>query len=156
MAVQIRRGLPGSGKSTQARFEMSKSGAENQVIFSADYYMVDDEGKYKFDAQKLTEAHGKCLRNFVAAVQLPPEKSFLIVDNTNITVAEMAPYAALALAFGHKLEIITSDCPVELCSKRNVHGVNIETIQRMEVLMKKQELPPWWPHLIKYMPPESP
>lgn len=155
MTVQIRRGLPGSGKSTQARFELSKSTAEHRAIFSADDNMVDALGTYKFDPSRLKEVHAKCLRSFVLAMSLPPEKSFFIVDNTNLTVAEIAPYAALAQAFGHEMEIVTGECPAELCAKRNVHGVGIETILRMEATMKKQELPPWWPHLTKYMPPES-
>lgn len=154
MAVRVYRGLPGSGKSTRATAaldEPSKVGC-SKGIFSADKRMVDEDGVYKFDPSKLPEAHGGCLRDFVEMLRNSSENSLIIIDNTNTTVAEIAPYAALALAYGHDLEIITIEADPVVCAARNIHGVGMETILRMEGAMKKQELPPWWKHTIIQIP----
>jgi predicted kinase len=74
----------------------------------------------------------------------------IIVDNTNTTVAEIAPYAALALAYGHDLEIVILNISKENLTKvasRNIHGVPQNVVEgqfnRLELL--KEQLPPWWP-----------
>ncbi len=70
----------------------------------------------------------------------------MIVDNTNTTVAEVAPYAALALAYGYDLEIVILECNPDVASARNVHGVSkkvvLKQMNRLESLQK--QLPSWW------------
>lgn len=141
------------------------------VVSADDFFMVD--GEYKFDPSKLPEAHSKCLRGFVSFLQdngvgkvrkvtilrgIPGsgKSTFvnqhlsmmgdLVVDNTNTSVAEIAPYAALALAYGADLEIITLD--VDPSVAQNVHGVPLEGVQRMAARMAEEtpRLPPWWPN----------
>jgi energy-coupling factor transporter ATP-binding protein EcfA2 len=137
MKVTILCGISGSGKSTLAK---SLGG----VVCSADDYFTL-YGKYDFNPSKLPEAHAWCLRKFVSAVQLG--LSDVVVDNTNTTVAEVAPYAALALAYGHELLIKIILCNVDVAAARNVHGVPRAGIFKMAERIQglAVSLPPWWP-----------
>jgi predicted kinase len=149
MKVRILRGTSGAGKSTY-----TKTFYPNAVVCSADdYFMVD--GKYQFDSKKLSEAHGACLRKFVEiVVDLALNRPFdttVVVDNTNCSIAEIAPYAALALAYGADLEIITLLTPTDVAVKRNVHGVTLEGVmrQRLNLDAGTKQLPPWWKHKVE-------
>lgn len=72
----------------------------------------------------------------------------VVVDNTNTTVAEIAPYAALALAYGHELEIVTLDCDPAIGAKRNTHGVPLAACNAMHLRLADRQLPPWWNHRV--------
>lgn len=140
-----------------------------QIVSADHFFMVD--GEYKFDPSKLPQAHGACLRGFVSHLQdagvgkvrkvtilrgvpgagkstfmekHPERLGELVVDNTNITVAEIAPYAALALAYGASLEIITLEVNPE--DAKNVHGVPLSAVARMAVRLSEEgkEFPLWW------------
>lgn len=141
--VIILRGIPGAGKSTW----VANNASPNAAIVSADHFFTDAHGKYNFDPTKLPLAHGTCLKNFNRHVTLefPHE---IVVDNTNTTVIEMAPYAALALAYGRTLKIVTLRCPPEIGAARNTHGVPLAGVQAMAQRLVDQEqfIPPWWTH----------
>lgn len=145
MKVIIMRGLPGSGKST-----WRKANHLGDWFCSADSLFTDSHGNYSFDPARLPEAHDRCLRRFtevaVLALQhevFPRDKVF-VVDNTNISVYEIAPYYRLAEAVGHDVEIVQIDCPPAVAAARNVHGVPELTIGRMAEALKREQLPPWW------------
>lgn len=153
--VTILCGVPGAGKSRLARTlcgvgprgVLRVTGLLSGVrIVSADDYFVDEHGAYTFDPSKLPFAHGECLRNYVDVVSSTIPR--IIVDNTNTRVEEIAPYAALALAYGHTLEIITLKCDSNVAHARNVHGVPFATIVRMAAQLDTRMMPPWWPHRI--------
>jgi hypothetical protein len=120
------------------------------VVCSADNYFTNLNGQYNFDASKQSEAHKSCLVTFNNAVQR--KKDLIVVDNTNTTVAEVAPYAALALAYGYELEVIILEVDKNDSSvlgkmyRRNVHGVPEGAIygQYNRLLKLASELPPWW------------
>lgn len=151
MRVMILRGVPGAGKSTY----ISENKAEADPVVSADLFFMKG-GTYKFDPRKLSEAHGWCLRGFVLAVngkmfrgmEVRPETIW--VDNTNITVGEVAPYVALAQAFGYHVEIITLREDPMVAGARNIHGVPMDVVvKRAEVLKEEGDrFPPWWNHRI--------
>lgn len=137
MKVTILQGLPGSGKSTWAEAQV---GAE---IISADHFFVQPRTKeYKFDVAKLPEAHAACLRWFVRLVQRATP--VVIVDNTNTTVAEVAPYYALAQAYGAEVEILHFDVPLATCCERQVHGVSEAGMVAMQQRLLEFYPPPWW------------
>jgi predicted kinase len=149
MQVIILRGLPGSGKSTFTR------GLAGKVeVCSADHFF-ETSGTYRFEPSKIGDAHASCLRRYVAFVTggvpgvegtEPPECDVLVVDNTNLSNAECAPYYALAQAFGYPVKVVTilSRLTDEELSQRNVHGVLVQTISRMRAAMERESLPPWW------------
>lgn len=138
-SVVILQGISGSGKSTVA----SKLAPPEAVCSADDTFMV--EGKYVFNPARLPEAHGNCLKKFVALLT-GPVKCGIVVDNTNTTVAEIAPYVALAQAYGRDVTIVTVPCDPLVAAKRNTHGVPetacIAMWQRIEQTNKT--LPPWW------------
>lgn len=135
--VIIMLGVPGSGKSTHAK-------ALQLPIVSADDAFVGDDGVYRFNPADLPKAHASCLRRFVELVQHGMD---VVVDNTNTSVAEIAPYAALAQAYGHELRLLRVECDPEVAATRNVHGVPAETVRAMHARLAAtvKLLPPWWP-----------
>lgn len=139
MKATILRGIPGSGKSTYV-----KAIGPSASVVSADHYF-EKSGTYQFNPAKLPEAHGECLRKFVEALQA--KASHVVVDNTNTSVAEVAPYAALALAYGAELEIVTFQVDPVVAAARNVHGVPATGVEAMAKRLNDEtsRLPPWWP-----------
>lgn len=141
--VKILRGLPGSGKSTwqQANFPEA-------VVVSADqFFMVGDE--YRFNPALIGEAHGACFRGFIVALQAG--SPLVVVDNTSMSVAEIAPYILGAQAYGYTAEIITLRCDPAIAAARNVHGVPVDVIlKRMAPAMAASEAAfmPWWQHRV--------
>jgi len=144
MKTTILCGIPGSGKtfSTQA-------GDTPTPIVSADHYFIFN-GEYRFDPSKLGEAHGQCLRYFIARVRAGED---VIVDNTNTGVAEIAPYMSIALAYGAEVEVKVFLADPEVCAKRNTHGVPLKACQGMHarLLATLEAYPPFWakPTIIK-------
>lgn len=146
MKVIILSGCSGSGKSTFADQLRKDIGVSLTTLCSADnYFMVN--GEYRFDASKLTEAHGACLRSFVMAIG--GDSSILrhetiIVDNTNTTVEEIAPYYALAQAYGYEVELHTFHVKPEVAAARNTHGVPLVACEAMTRRIILRELPRFW------------
>ena len=143
--VTIFRGLPGSGKSTLAA-QMYK-GLADAVVCTSDDFFTTPTGEYVFEPKLLPQAHGECLKKYVQALQ-ENKFSVIAVANTNLSVAEMAPYYALAEAYGAEVEVCTIDCPIELAKARNTHLVPDSTIERMYRILQEEDfrLPPWWNH----------
>lgn len=147
-------GISGSGKSTLAQHLLTTlplhgpirrhEGEEpvRHVIVSADDAFTDIEtGDYRFDPSKLGWAHGRCFRLAISAVQ---RGHLVIVDNTNCSVAEIAPYMALAQAYDRPARIIKVACDLETAIERNVHDVPRAAIERMATALETMVLPPWW------------
>lgn len=135
-------GVPGAGKST-----LIERAHPTALVCSADLF----DGLYPspgvIDASKLGPAHGWCLRTFASwLIQGDYHKDEIVVDNTNTTIAELAPYAALALAYGYELSIRTLWCDPVVAHARNTHGVPLHVVQAMHERLKTRDLPPWWPH----------
>lgn len=158
--VLILCGASGSGKSTlantllaSAHVDTGRLSADNfyqarmatKRVSADDFFMVD--GEYRFDASQLGEAHGWCLRDYTSVLTNFENYELVIIDNTNTSVAEVAPYAALALAYGWQLEIHILHCDLETCLERNVHGVPAAEISKQleRLATLRGLLPPWWP-----------
>jgi tRNA uridine 5-carbamoylmethylation protein Kti12 len=129
--IIILRGLPGSGKSTVAGKikEMYGNTGNTVVICSADnYFMVD--GSYKFNAEKLGEAHQACKDTFMLSVKSTEQKLVVVVDNTHSTCLEYAHYASTNLST-FVLEFACSMSDIEMCAARSVHQVPMAVFDRM-------------------------
>ncbi len=137
--VIILRGVPGSGKSTW----IAKN-YPNAEVFSADHYFIRN-GEYKFDPRLLPDAHAYTLRSFVGWAR-DPSGTVAIVDNTCTTVAEVAPYAAIALAYGRQVETVTLLCDPAVAGARNIHGVPLAAVEAMDRRLRASQgdLAPWW------------
>lgn len=138
------RGLPGAGKSTWARRNYPHA-----HLCSADTYFLDEEGVYRFDRTMISEAHASCLRGFaeiLASIAKDPANSpeAVIVDNTAIQAWEISPYYNLALAYGHDAKIIHIKCDARAAHSRNIHGVPLERVEKMNDSLASEELPVFW------------
>ena len=146
MRCTILCGIPGSGKTTYAKREFPAA----KVLSADDFFMVgvvssSDHAvktEYRFDPTQLPAAHGSCLRRFIEAVQ--ERRESIVVDNTNTTTAEIAPYAAVALAYGYTLQVLVIEADPEAAFARNVHGVPLKACQAMAKRLESLDIPPWW------------
>lgn len=131
----ILRSLPGAGKSFLAKSicdNINHNWDESYVVLSTDD--VVSAGKYYlWHPDMIRESHHvnqiKCKR----AMELGIED--IIVDNTNTTWKEIAPYVKLAKEHGYAVEVREPDTTwkfdVNECFKRNSHGVPLESIKKM-------------------------
>jgi hypothetical protein len=115
------------------------------VVCSADHYFLDEKGNYNFDFTKLRLAHGECLRKFMA-YRVNMCWDYLVVDNTNTTALEIAPYYAVASAYEEEvdIELVTVLCDPVKAHTRNTHGVPLQGVLAMDQRIRERELPPFW------------
>lgn len=144
----LMRGLPGGGKSTWVQENIKLqlgNGARSIAVCSTDDQFLDAQGKYVFDASKLGVNHAnnqvKCQKMMNAGVEV------IYIDNTNTTRKEMQPYKDFAQAAGYEvIETLIGESRIfpgmdgnphdfeeyiDMCAKRNTHGVPREAILRM-------------------------
>ena len=140
MRVIILSGIPGSGKTTYA------NNLKGHVVkCSADDFFHRD-GNYRFDSNQSSRAHGECLKKFVTNLAKPDsvKPDYLVVDNTNLTTLELAPYVALSIAYGKLPELITFLIDYKIGSKRNKHYINEDNCRKMENDLLAREIPKDW------------
>ncbi len=140
MKVIILRGLPGAGKS-------SLHLDATTTTVSADHHFTDSDGVYKFVPSELGDAHKECLQDFLKLLQ-SYDANVVVVDNTNLTAMEIAPYYRLAEVFDYEVEIVTVQCDPAVAFIRNIHGVPEATHKRMAETLANEKLPPWWNHRV--------
>lgn len=149
----ILQGLPGSGKTTYAESFITRPGVGSVSIVSTDLFFTDPKiGTYNFDPNLLGKAHAACKRQFIEELlwfyKLPPDDpvgdAYLIVDNTNSTPLEVAPYYEMALAFGAETRIEYIISEVDASAERNVHGVPLAAIQKLAWALDTFKGPTWW------------
>lgn len=145
--VIITSGIPGAGKSTWIRKHTDPRMTE---VFSADSFFVHSNGCYRFDPDKLAQAHAHCLKTFTERLmELTCNNSSsspvtLVVDNTNICAWEIAPYYSLASAFGIPVRIVRLIADPEKAYSRNIHGVKRERVEAMHEKLCAGHLPSFW------------
>jgi len=127
------RGVPGSGKSTLAEalvneHELACNSEEcrtgNIAWFEADMWFCRD-GKYKFDPQKLPEAHAWCQAQTEKALHAGVET--VIVSNCFVKRWELSFYIAVAADYGYNVQEITVKARFG-----NIHGVPAEKLEQMK------------------------
>jgi predicted kinase len=137
MRLVVLMAVSGAGKDHFAEHHMPKA----TTLASADDYF----GKpYKFDPTKLGEAHGACFRKVIEALQRREE--LVVVNNTNTTLVEIAPYMVAAQAYGYEANIISLQIDPKIAAARNTHGTPLATVEKMAERLAKtlEDLPPWW------------
>jgi uridine kinase len=119
------RGISGSGKSTIASSLSQLLGTKNTAVCSADNYFIED-GIYRFESSKLSEAHEACARALKSALAFSNIR-YIIVDNTHTRMWHLYNTETLAKESGaeiHYLNIVVPDKEhVSLCLKRQIHCV---------------------------------
>lgn len=139
----ILRGISGAGKTTFIDRHLSTSRTK---VFSADHFFEGPSG-YDFDPAKLPRAHQWCFRCWMQATQFATEPDILVCDNTNTSVAELAPYAMAAQSEGLAVYILELHRDPKDAHAANQHQVPLGAIYRQLKRMKRSEsyIPPWWP-----------
>lgn len=156
MTLTVLIGASGSGKSTFAKHIIGHSSTAR--ILSADNFFQTPK-IHEFNPAVLPQAHGKCLRDAVeemrcAKLWMDGDKSapscchHLVIDNTNTTIAEIAPYIALGKAYNAHIQVFKMPyVPPEIAATRCIHGVPLTGIiaqqRRIEAMIK--DWPPYWP-----------
>lgn len=112
------RGLPGSGKST---FAKSLGG----IHIEADQFFMEN-GKYKFDASKLKQAHEHCRTSTEGWMM---EGYSIVVSNTFTQEWEMEPYFGLAKDYGYRVVCLIVE---NRHGGVNEHGVPADKLEQMK------------------------
>jgi hypothetical protein len=95
------------------------------VISADDYFMKD--GKYEFDASKLSQAHSDCQSRTQSAMEF--ELPIICVANTFTTEWEMRPYFDLAKKYSYNIFTIIVE---NRMNNINVHDVPAETLKKQK------------------------
>ncbi len=137
--VIILRAVSGAGKTHFTSNVMKVAGGG--VSVSADTFFMRF-GKYEFNPALLPDAHNSCVRDFTHHVI--GGSPLIVVDNTNTSNIEAAPYHAVGAAHGYRVIHVVID--VDPALARNVHGVPPEGVMRQHASLVKalSESPPWW------------
>lgn len=134
----ILRGVSGAGKTTRAKELMREFLEQNPGglahVCSADDFFVDPTTKeYKFEANKLAQAHAWCKGCAHTAMSLGAD--LVVVDNTNTRRWEYQPYLDMADLFGYEVEeCIVGDFDDEsllVYAERSTHGLSLEQVTKM-------------------------
>ena len=132
----ILRGIPGSGKSTFAKYLVDDA---DFLVCETDKYFTDEKtGEYEFDSTKLKYAHKYCqdLVETYMSDSLINNQFYnkIVVSNTMTMEWEMKPYFELAEKYGYKVFTIIME---NRHNGKNVHGVPDD---KLEVMKNRFEL----------------
>lgn len=124
--IFIIRGLPGSGKTT-----VGTQLAQHGSLVEANDYFYGDDGVYRFNPERLPDAHADCLARFNDRIGLWRRhrlfnQTHICVANTFVKIAHMQPYFDLC----NKLELpfAVIECKGNF---KSIHNVPQHTIDRM-------------------------
>ena len=127
MRIVILVGLPGSGKSTY----LTSIGA-NAISSDAVRLLLADDAT-------IQSIHGQVFATmrYLLRRRLTLGRPVTYLDATHLTVAERAPYLAIARAFGAELEALFFDVPVEICQQRNQARLRVVPAGAIEAMRAK-------------------
>lgn len=151
MQVIILMGVPGAGKSTWIR-GTPEFQQKNFYICNSDRFLYDENGSYKWTPERQSRAHRDCLREYVQVIVNSYYNNYetIFVDNTNITLAELAPYVAVAQAFDVPVKIVHIEAAdPERAWERNQHNVpsDVHCGMAWKLLETLRQLPSWFPRV---------
>lgn len=142
------RGLPGSGKSTLARWIVDSTVSPahrrdyKQYIYSADDYFARN-GMYMYNPLQITDAHQWSQRRAYDAMR--SGVSPVIIDNTNIQMWQLRPYAMMAMEFTYIIEVLEPSTPWAFndneLARRTIHGVPQMKLKEMLASYEKNITP---------------
>lgn len=138
MKVIIMRGIPGSGKTTEARRWASL--VPGAIIVSTDDYMF--AGGQAFDPGRLEFCHKQCFTDYMQA--LNDKTPLVILDNTNTKFSDVIPYIQEAESRGYEFTVMQLHIDPEEALKRGTHEVPRETLELLATRIWSNRLPSTW------------
>jgi predicted kinase len=140
MRLIVLMAISGAGKDHFAAHSMPKA----ETLASADDWFKQLDGSYVFNPTELGAAHGDCFRRVIEALLMKHE--LIVVNNTNTSIAEIAPYMMAAQAYGAEARIICLRIDPKIAAARNIHGTPLATVEKMAKRLDEtlNDLPPWW------------
>jgi predicted kinase len=115
--LHIIRGVPGSGKSTYVKNNLS-----GIYHLEADMYFIRN-GKYEFNPNKIKKAHEFTQK---IANQIMQTGADLVVSNTFTRIWEFEPYLKMAGKYGYEVKVIRLNSLY-----KNTHGVPDSVVSDM-------------------------
>lgn len=135
----IMRGLPNSGKTT---LTAKLAPVLDAIVCSADHWFYTSDGRYDFVPEELPDAHKHCRTNFRGVLKAGKN---VIVDNTNLTAAEIAWYYSEAEDAGYDVEIRNVEATFEeILTRTSDKDIPLNVLARMFSTFITEKLPPWW------------
>ena len=149
-SVILFRGIAGAGKTTAYETFLAKRVDKYSELAycSTDLFWRGENGRYNFDPRRLGEAHAWNFRHYLEF--LSKKVKTIVVDNTNISAHEIAPYVLAATAYCYAHEIVTVWCDPAIAAARSVHGVPAKVVLDMHSRLVREELPPYWNHRVVF------
>ena len=129
MRIVLLVGLPGSGKSTWLA-RMGGGGISSDAIRGL---LADDQGD-----QTVNHRVFQTVR-YLLRQRLRIGRSVTVIDATNLTPAERAPYIAIGKSFGCQVEAVFFDVPLEVCIERHQRRDRVvpeDVMRRMAAKLK--------------------
>lgn len=121
---------PGTGKST-----FIKKNHPDAAVVSADHYFEDPKtGEYKFDPNKLVDAHAAAQAK--ANDLMSKGHHHVIVDNVNNEARHLRPYLKMAAKHGYTVHMQHLSAPIEQIRRRGVHFPKDEESAKRLLAMK--------------------
>lgn len=130
-------GPAGFGKSTLAlKLQRENSTGTLMFIYEADQWMMEDDGKYKFDPTKLAYCHRMCQQNTELSLS---DGHHVIVSNTTLRRKDLNVYLDIAERQNAKVRVIRMT--KEYGSIHNVPPDKIEQMKHMMAEFDWKDLP---------------
>lgn len=142
--VIVLSGPSGAGKSVTARRLVAESQVPAVIVSADDLFRTGPDGAYVFEPELLGEAHDECFRSFLRHLVTLPDAGLIIVDNTNTTAADMAPYMRAASAFGWSARVLRIVIDPKVAAARNGGRAPAKVVEGQARNMDYQNLPAYW------------
>lgn len=131
--VFVLRALPGAGKTELANFlANSLASDKGAVVLSSDDFFFSKEGRYDFDATRITDAHKWNFQRFKQAIDDGIET--IIIDNSNIKQFHYYQYVDYGQRHDYQALILTiphNDLSDKELEERTPHNISRKTIKKM-------------------------
>jgi len=124
MFLLIVRGASGSGKTSFANLLVDHSPPDQVRHFSADDYMVNENGEYDFDFNRLDYCHRRCEEDTFDSLS---NGVSVVVHNTFTRESEIIPYKEIAERTGARFISVIIENRHESSS---VHAVPEQTVMK--------------------------
>lgn len=137
--VLILSGIPGSGKTYLTRKIRGEYLNQCHVV-SADHHV---DYNLKITPDVFAKAHDACRKDYLTAIMVERPK-LIVVDNTNLSAWEIAPYYLFAESLGYSAHILRIQVPFDVCLERQCHHVPGGVMQRMKKNFERRDVLTWW------------